>query len=293
MTQAQVDAINSGITANKVSTYDGYANDIAWKQDALTAGTNIQISAQNVISATDTTYSAGTNVQISNQNVISATDTKYTAWKWINIDANNEISNTLPWAIVSSTAPSNASQWDLWYDTTTDQLNSYDGSSWNPVDIDTTYTGGSGIEIDANNEITVKLAQNSWLWINASDELEVDTSVIQTKMYSAGSTAPASPNAWDLWYDTTNDQLNSYDGTSWNPVWAWTGDVVWPSSATDWHLAVFDWATGKLLKDWWVIPVWLSSQTGNVFTSWMTIWGGSSSDYSSLTPAPNTAYLII
>lgn len=41
------------------------------------AGTNIQISAANVISATDTKYSAGTNVQISAANVISATDTKY------------------------------------------------------------------------------------------------------------------------------------------------------------------------------------------------------------------------
>ena len=35
MTQAQLDAINSGITANKVSTYDGYAALIAGKQDAL------------------------------------------------------------------------------------------------------------------------------------------------------------------------------------------------------------------------------------------------------------------
>lgn len=42
-----------------------------------TAGTNVQISAQNVISATDTTYSAGANIQISANNEISATDTTY------------------------------------------------------------------------------------------------------------------------------------------------------------------------------------------------------------------------
>jgi len=42
-----------------------------------TAGQNIQISDQNVISATDTKYTAGANVQISNTNVISATDTVY------------------------------------------------------------------------------------------------------------------------------------------------------------------------------------------------------------------------
>lgn len=36
LTQAQLDAINSWITSGKVSTYDGYASAISWKQDALT-----------------------------------------------------------------------------------------------------------------------------------------------------------------------------------------------------------------------------------------------------------------
>ncbi len=34
--------------------------------------------------------------------------------------------------------------------------------------------------------------------------------------------------------------------------WAW--DVLWPASSTDWHLAVFDWATWKIIKDWWAMP---------------------------------------
>lgn len=38
-----------------------------------TAGDNITISEENVISATDTTYTAGANIQISENNVISAT----------------------------------------------------------------------------------------------------------------------------------------------------------------------------------------------------------------------------
>ena len=45
------------------------------KQDALTAGTNIQISEQNVISATDTTYSAGNGVNINGENAISVDTT--------------------------------------------------------------------------------------------------------------------------------------------------------------------------------------------------------------------------
>ena len=37
-------------------------------------------------------------------------------------------------------------------------------------------------------------------------------------------------------------------------TWAWGWDVSWPSSSVDGHLAVFDWATGKIIKDWWAIP---------------------------------------
>lgn len=63
------------------------------KQDTLTAGDNITISEENVISATDTTYTAGSNVTISDENVISATDTTYTAGTGIDI-TNGVISNT-------------------------------------------------------------------------------------------------------------------------------------------------------------------------------------------------------
>lgn len=42
MTQAQLDAINSWITSAKVSTYDGYASTIAWKQATLVSWTNIK-----------------------------------------------------------------------------------------------------------------------------------------------------------------------------------------------------------------------------------------------------------
>lgn len=32
---------------------------------------------------------------------------------------------------------------------------------------------------------------------------------------------------------------------------AWTGDVTWPSSSTDADIALFYWATGKIIKDSW------------------------------------------
>ena len=36
--------------------------------------------------------------------------------------------------------------------------------------------------------------------------------------------------------------------------WTWSGDVSWPASSTDWHLALFDGNTWKLIKDGWAIP---------------------------------------
>jgi hypothetical protein len=51
--------------------------DLSGKQDKLTAGENITIDSDNVISSTGggATYTAGSNIQISDENVISATDT--------------------------------------------------------------------------------------------------------------------------------------------------------------------------------------------------------------------------
>ena len=62
-----------------------------------TAGDNIQISAENVISATDTKYTAGTNVSISEQNVISATDTKYTGENGIEVTQDDKIKISNDW----------------------------------------------------------------------------------------------------------------------------------------------------------------------------------------------------
>lgn len=44
LTATQMNAVNSGITASKVSTYDGYATQIAGKQDALSTA---QMNAAN------------------------------------------------------------------------------------------------------------------------------------------------------------------------------------------------------------------------------------------------------
>lgn len=84
-----IDISNGVISAerNPNNTYTKTETDnlLNNKQAKLTAGSNIQISNANVISATDTKYTAGTNVQISSSNVISATDTTYSAGTGISI----------------------------------------------------------------------------------------------------------------------------------------------------------------------------------------------------------------
>ena len=62
----------------------------------------------------------------------------------------------------------------------------------------------------------------------------------------------------------------------WEDYEVWTWDVVWPASATDGNLVLFDWATGKLIKDWWAVPtgvpaVWTNGQVLTV-VSWAAAW---------------------
>lgn len=70
-------------------TGEEVAQALEAKQDKLTAGNNIQISEQNVISATDTVYSGGNGINISAQNAISV-DTTIVATQQ---NLSNEVSN--------------------------------------------------------------------------------------------------------------------------------------------------------------------------------------------------------
>ena len=277
----------------------------------------------------------------------------YTAWDWIWIN-NWVISNTKPGATVSSTAPSNPSEWDLWYDTTNDVLKSYDGTSWNECGGD--WSNVKAFFLSSTSDLTNAQAAYDWYaagkepmliysnkaytydWLHnwgpsirfltnrldlttmsnstaiaqPSITLEVTSSTVTaiseasytrgyvlvtwvdyqsayTPTYNwsptskkyvddwdtyIGSSAPSTPYEWQLWYDTTNDKLKVYDGSQWNEIWSWwgwwTGDVVWPSSAVDWHLAVFDGTTGKLIKDWGAIPSYGAATSS---TAWLVKLG--------------------
>ena len=128
--QAQARA-NIGVDLSTLAT----KAELAGKQDVLTAGDNVHIT-NNVISATDTTYSAGSglnlngtefsvdtsviqpkltagsNVQINN-NVISATDTTYTAGSGLALNGT----------VFSNTAPNVKSDWNAAAGTDAEILN--------------------------------------------------------------------------------------------------------------------------------------------------------------------------
>lgn len=54
--------------------------------------------------------------------------------------------------------------------------------------------------------------------------------------------------------------------------WSWSWDVIWPASSTDGHLAVFDGATGKIIKDWWAVPTVPTKVSELSNDSWFITW---------------------
>ena len=112
------------------------------KQNALTAGNNIQI----------------------NWDVISATDTTYTAWNNITIDQNNVISATLPQALIYKGSvtwlndlPSGASVWDTYFVEWEDWMYSWDGTQWN-------YVWGSGMDVTNLFNMTINNSDDITEW---------------------------------------------------------------------------------------------------------------------------------
>jgi len=69
----------------------------------------------------------------------------------------------------------------------------------------------------------------------------------------------------------TNWTTDTFQVQDWAD-WEWSWDVIWPASSTDWHLAVFDWATGKLIKDWGSVPTSFSPDSAGTQWQVLTKW---------------------
>lgn len=138
---------------------------------------------------------------------------------WNIIDFTNET-----WYITEADLPTKVSELenDAWYITQADvptKVSDLDNDAWyitKDVDNLTNYTKTS----DLPDFSTYQLKSNMVTSLNSADDDHYPTA------------------------KAVKDAISS--------AWGW--DVSWPSSSVDGHLAVFDWATGKIIKDWWAIP---------------------------------------
>ena len=191
----------------------------------------------------------------------------YTAWNWIDI-TNDEISiDTTVVATktdlnskqnvfhtTSSTAPSNPSEWDEWYDTTNDVLKVYDGSNW--IVTGKTYTAWDWIDIDANNEISVDVTDiiGTWLSEDANNNIIVDTTTIQEKLVSGTNIKTVNNNSLlgsgniDI-PSGKNDIVTSVTAPSDHTV-LWIKDNSWTSGTNE--LYYYDNKEGEWVKFNWV-----------------------------------------
>ena len=89
-------------------------------------------------------------------------------------------------------------------------------------------------------------------WEDWDDWAAATITVWTTTTLPAWSSATVE-NVW-----TSQDAILNFGIPKWDS-WAWSWDVSWPASSTDWDVAIFDWSTGKLIKDWSVALSTLSS----------------------------------
>lgn len=203
LTQAQLDAINSGITANKVSTYDWYATLISWKQDALANQTAYTAKGTSTKVPQITTNSLGqvtgiTEVDITHPVATSSAQGTIKLW-----------SNTVQ-TVAANTV---SSEWSRTYAI---QVN----SSWQAVVNvpwnDTIQAVDSALDITSLNPVqnAVITASLNWKQDKATN----------------GSTAPSSTPSYvgQAYVDTTNNKYYVAVWTSsssdWFEVWSWSWD---------------------------------------------------------------------
>jgi hypothetical protein len=138
---------------------------------------------------------------------------------------SNQISTIKPEA--GSTAPSLVYSGKLWVDAN-DFLQYYDGSAWKNVKASfaDTVDGFHASQTPAPNVIPVSNNQS----VIPQDFLPLFTplSVPYSQLYIASS-APASPNLYDSWYNTNTNELSYWNGSVWIKVdWTkWVQNDIW------------------------------------------------------------------
>lgn len=125
-------------------------------------------------------------------------------------------------------------KWDTWNSSTISVGTTSTGNPWTDASVTNSWTSSAAV---LNFTIPQGQVWATGNWIE---------SITHSKSWKVTTVVITETN-----WDTSSFEI--LDGKDWNS-WAWSGDVIWPEGATDWHLAVYDWTTWKLIKDGWAIP---------------------------------------
>lgn len=80
------------------------------------------------------------------------------------------------------------------------------------------------------------------------------------------------------------DKWDKWDkGDQW-PAWPWSWDVIWPNSAWDENIALYDWTTWKLIKDSWLKVSdikwnWVEVNVATAYWTAAKVWTTTAGDY--------------
>ena len=265
LTQAQLDALNSWITSAKVSTYDWYATS---KQDALTAGTGIDITSNTVSTASN----FGTS------STAAATVQKEVSIPWITTLNVGQVVHILP-STTSTVANStlkvnNFTAYPMRYNNAA--ITTSTDSIVRPANIvtsfvfDWTYWQFIGHWLDSNTTYSNMSAAEANAWTSGTTRT-INASVLK-------------------WAIQTHAPVQSVN---------WSTGAVTVSEFTPWWTATTGYVVTKTASGYeWQAPsgwdVMVSTQANNILTSWMKIWAWTQANYESLgTYDNNTVYLTI
>ena len=220
LTQAQLNAINSWITAAKVAGYDA----LNVKAFYLPQTSNLWV-AQDIYDW-------------------------YAAWKnpvVIYGDASYYI------YAVTSTTLSFRSIWDIHLENTHTRM------TYKQVTITHSSGTVSGVSAGSDYIGVVETDRNYTApYIPAKPEDPATKKYVDDRDTYIGSSEPTSNKVeWRLWYDTTNDQLKVYDGTNWQVTGkeytAWDGILIWSISISSRQWPCEEWFHVPSAADWqWV-----------------------------------------
>ena len=201
LTATQMNAVNSGITASKVSTYDGYATQIAGKQDALSTA---QMNAANsgITSAKVSTYDGYASQIAGKQDTLStaqmnAANSGITAAKVSQYDGyasgkQNTLSTAQMNAVNSGITSAKVSQYDGYASQIAAKQDTLiAGSNISIVDnvISATGGGGGGVTVDSALSTTSPNPVENRVITNALGDKQDALSTAQMNAANSGITA--------------------------------------------------------------------------------------------------------